>query len=202
MNLKYSIFILLSLLFISPIYSQASYNIDDFGTYIITDSGIKKVPVLGDESELSLFCFRGQFAVFGASNARGRVNSFILYDIENNIVESYDFDDVKETEFSFYQYKKINDRFIRYYYGGDYKKYRFHDVFFNPDLKNVPYNLENGNAVPFAYKYKYVDIIYSEQLWEKARHNYFDIETHIEFCGELNGERAVVTVYSYVLLGK
>jgi len=241
------------LFFIFPLYSQASYTIDDFGTYIIIEKGIHKVPVIGDESQLSFFCFRGQYAIFGASNARGRISFYLLYDIENDIVSErlayvyskninylsigikaekdnvllrlgnviylldskslsikdnynvdyYEFKDlIKKNEESFFQYDLLNKHSIRYYYGGDYKYFERDEVFFNPVFKDIDFDLENGKITTFSKKYRYVDIVYSEKLWETASQNDFDIETHISFRPELNGERAVINVYSYVLLGK
>jgi hypothetical protein len=236
-----------------PLYSQVSHSINDFGTYIITESGFQKVPIIGDESQLFLIGFRGQYAVFGASNAYGRINSYVLYDIEKNIVSehlkygysenfnilsigisidldnilfklgniiylldsqnlslidncninNYNFVDLIEiNESSIFQYEMTSYNSIRYFFGGDYKYFEWSELFFNPVLIGIPFNLTNSNLRPFAKKYLYLDITYNEILWEVANHNIFDIETHISFQPELNGERAVISVYSYVLLGR
>jgi hypothetical protein len=238
------------LFFIFPLYSQATYSIDDFGTYIITEKGIHRVPVYGEDSQLYFFGFRGQYAVFGGSNAWGKISFFILYDFENDIVSerlsyiysrsvffmtigikkeknnvlfrlgnviylldsktlseinnyniSYcEFNELINTdESSFFQYYMLNNHSVRYYYGGDYKQFKRDDTFSKYSaIKSIPFNLKNGEIAPFSKNYKYVDIFYSEQLWKKKD---FDIDTHIYFCGELSGERAVITVFFNVMEG-
>ena len=227
-----------------PIFSQASYHIDDFGIYIITEEGILKVP--GDyrnRSEPDFLCFIDNFAVF--IGPRGHSGMFFIYDMERHIIsewlgsyphsylprriekypgevvvytkntmyaldsqtlslkESWDVGNPGSFTLSegtggnaYYQRQHINENTTRYYFGGGHSRYNnYHDPDFHPDLKGVPWILEDGDT-PFSSDCRYVDLEFDyDKFREESR--FFRAE-EISFDAEAGGERAVVIVYYWV----
>ena len=232
--------IILLLFVAAPLFSQASYHIDDFGIYIITEEGILKVP--GDyrnTSEPDFSCFIDNFAVF--IGPRGKPCTFFIYDMEKHIisewlgssfnsgipmrVEKYPYEvlvytkdimytldsqtlslkesrDVENPDSivisegtggnAYYQRQNINENTTRYYFGGGHSRYHRHDPIFHPDLKGVPWILEDSDT-PFSSDCRYVDLEFDyDKFREESR---FFREEVISFDAEAGGERAVVIVY-------
>jgi (2Fe-2S) ferredoxin len=78
---KYSVAVLLYFS-VLPLFAQNSYEINDFGTYIITNGIIQKVPVDYKEMELDFVCFREEYAVF----LDAMMNTYIVYNCGRKIV--------------------------------------------------------------------------------------------------------------------
>ncbi len=82
-----SLFLFFSLL---PCFAQESYQIDDYGIYIIDDTGMHKVPHHQKYTEYSFVGFRDEFAIFCIhSPSYEEYSLYFLYDTKKHIASEF-----------------------------------------------------------------------------------------------------------------
>jgi hypothetical protein len=111
-------------------------------------------------------------------------------------------------EYGFYEIAEISPNTIRYFFGGEYRKYKTADVIFHPDLKDIHAQIDQKKAVPFTNDYLYIDVHFADDIWDWITQTFeeyypsLDYSRYHSFKVELGGDRAVLIVYKYVFQGK